>query len=294
MSLTRRPPTATYGSDAREAGRSDHRLAEIIDTLWQTDELRLTRPDPRDEARNAVYYLSDLAVEAVPRVLADLAAILGELGVTVPTTARPLAFGTWIGGDRDGNPYVTPGVTRDVLLIQHENGIRAVEDVVQELIGELSASRRLRPVSLDLAVSLAKDLDTLGSHVPERFRRVNTEEVYRLKLRCVLAKLANTRARLAADTPHRAGHDYHGASELVADLELMRTSLLRNAGVLPATGRPAGCHPHRLRLWPASGHNGHSRTRRRSPRRARRAVHPRRRGRLCGSDSRLAHRASRA
>jgi phosphoenolpyruvate carboxylase len=230
---------ATYGSDAREAVRSEHRLAELIDSLWQTDELRLTRPDPRDEARNAVYYLTDLAAESAPRVLADLATILGELGVEVPTTARPLTFGTWIGGDRDGNPYVTPVVTRDVLLIQHEHGIRTAEDVVQELIGELSASRRLRPVSLDLAVSLAKDLDTLGADVPERFRRVNTEEVYRLKLRCILAKLANTRARLAADTPHRPGHDYHGASELVTDLELMRSSLLRNAGMLPATGRMA-------------------------------------------------------
>jgi phosphoenolpyruvate carboxylase len=228
-----------YGPDARETARSEHRLAELLDSLWQTDELRLTRPDPRDEARNAVYYLTDLAAESAPRVLADLATILAELGVTVPTTARPLTFGTWIGGDRDGNPYVTAAVTRDVLLIQHEHGIRTVEDAVQELIGELSASRRLRPVSLDLAVSLAKDLDTLGPDVPERFRRVNTEEVYRLKLRCVLAKLANTRTRLAADTPHRSGHDYHGASELLAELELMRSSLLRNAGALPATGRLA-------------------------------------------------------
>ncbi len=229
----------TYGRDAREAARSEHRLAELIDSLWQTDELRLTRPDPRDEARNAVYYLADLAAESAPRVLADLATILGELGVAVPTTARPLSFGTWIGGDRDGNPFVTPVVTRDVLLIQHEHGIRAAEDVVHELIGELAASRRLRPVSLDLAVSLAKDLDTLGADVPERFRRVNTEEVYRLKLRCILAKLSNTRARLAADTPHRVGHDYHGGTELVAELELLRSSLLRNAGELPATGRLA-------------------------------------------------------
>ena len=231
--------TAVYGPDTRESARSEHRLAELIDTLWQTDELRLTRPDPRDEARNAVYYLSDLAAEAAPRVLADLAAVMGELGVAMPATAQPLSFGTWIGGDRDGNPFVTAAVTRDVLLIQHEHGIRTAEDVVQDLIGELSASRRLRPVSLDLAVSLAKDLDNLGADVPERFRRVNTEEVYRLKLRCILAKLANTRARLAADTPHKPGHDYHGATELVADLELMRASLVRNAGVLPATGRLA-------------------------------------------------------
>ena len=230
---------AVDGVDMRERARSEQRLAELIDTLWQTDELRLTRPDPRDEARNAVYYLTELATEAAPRVLADLATVLGELGVTVPVTATPLSFGTWIGGDRDGNPYVTPAVTRDVLLIQHEHGIRTAEEQVRGLIEELSLSRRLRPVSLDLAVSLAHDLDTLGLDVPERFRRVNAEEVYRLKLRCILAKLANTRSRLAADAPHRPGLDYHGGAELVADLELMRVSLQRNGGALPAAGRLA-------------------------------------------------------
>ncbi len=230
---------ATDGPDARERARSEHRLAELVDTMWQTDELRLTRPDPRDEARNAVYYLTDLATDSAPRVLADLATVLGELGVDVPFTATPLSFGTWIGGDRDGNPYVTPVVTRDVLLIQHEHGIRTAEETVRGLIDELSLSRRVRPVSLDLAVSLARDLDTLGADVPERFRRVNAEEVYRLKLRCVLAKLANTRSRLAADASHRPGHDYHGGGELVADLDLMRTSLLRNGGGLSAGGRIA-------------------------------------------------------
>jgi phosphoenolpyruvate carboxylase len=228
---------ALYGEDAAASGRADRRLAELIDVLWQTDELRLTRPDPRDEARNAVYYLRDLAADAAPKVLTDLAATLRGLGAELPPDARPVTFGTWIGGDRDGNPYVTPAVTRDVLLIQYEHGIRAVESVFEDLISELSVSRRLRPVSLDLAASLAADLDALGPAVPERFRRVNAEEPYRLKARCVLTKLANTRARLASGAPHRPGHDYRGTGEVVADIELMRSSLLRNGGDLSATGR---------------------------------------------------------
>ena len=159
-----------------------------------------------------MYYLTELATESAPRVLADLATVLGELGVDVPVAATPLQFGTWIGGDRDGNPFVTPAVTRDVLLIQHEHGIRTAEEIVRGLIDELSLSRRVRPVSLDLAVSLAHDLDALGADVPERFRRVNAEEVYRLKLRCILAKLANTRTRLAG---YGRTHVL-GASELAA------------------------------------------------------------------------------
>jgi phosphoenolpyruvate carboxylase len=229
---------AVYGPDPRERERSDQRLAELVDLLWQTDELRLTRPDPRDEARNAVYYLTELATGAVPRVLADLATVLGELGVPVSPTATPLQFGTWIGGDRDGNPFVTPEVTRDVLLIQHEHGIRTAEQIVGGLVQELSASRRLRPVSTDLAVSVVTDLDTLSlDEVPARFRKVNAEEFYRLKLRCIQAKLANTRTRLAAGTPHRPGHDYHGVDELVRELEIMRASLVRHGGELPAAGK---------------------------------------------------------
>jgi phosphoenolpyruvate carboxylase len=225
---------ALYGS----APPADRRLAELIDLLWQTDELRLDRPDPTDEARNAVYYLADLYADAAPRVLTDLADTLRGLGVDTPPAGRPLTFGTWIGGDRDGNPYVTPDVTRDVLLIQHEHGIRAVEALLMDLISEISVSRRLRGVSIDLSASLAADLDRLPE-LADRFRRVNAEEPYRLKVRCILLKLRHTRTRLANDTPHVPGRDYLGTGELIADLELMRASLSRNAGQLTATGKLA-------------------------------------------------------
>src|SRR6266511_1705994 len=207
---------ALYG--ATGPGPTNRRLAELIDLLWQTDELRLDRPDPTDEARNAVYYLTDLYADAAPQVLSDLADALRGLGVDTPPAARPLTFGTWIGGDRDGNPYVTPAVTRDVL------------------ISEVSVSRRMRGVSLDLSASLAADLDRLPE-LARRFRRVNAEEPYRLKARCIKLKLANTRARLAQGTAHVPGRDYHGSAELIADLDLIRASLARNAGQLTATGR---------------------------------------------------------
>jgi phosphoenolpyruvate carboxylase len=225
---------ALYGA----AVPGDRRIAELIDLLWQTDELRLDRPDPTDEARNAVYYLADLYADAAPQVLTDLADTLRGLGVETPPTSRPLTFGTWIGGDRDGNPYVTPAVTRDVLLIQHEHGIRAAEAVLDGLTNEISVSRRLRGVSLDLSASLAADLEKLPE-LAARFRRVNAEEPYRLKIRCIKVKLAHTRARLAHGGPHVPGRDYRGSAELIADLELMRASLARNAGQLTATGRLA-------------------------------------------------------
>ncbi|WP_420115697.1 phosphoenolpyruvate carboxylase [Micromonospora sp.] len=225
-----------YG--ASDEAPANRRLAELLDLMWQTDELRLDRPDPTDEARNAIYYLRDLYAEAAPQVLDDLADTLRTLGVETSPTSRPLTFGTWIGGDRDGNPVVTPVVTREVLRIQHEHGITATEAAMEHLVNEVSVSRRLRAVSLDLSASLAADLDALPEVAP-RFRRVNAEEPYRLKARCVKAKLANTRERLRAGTPHVPGRDYQGSGELIADLELLRASLARNSGQLTAVGRLA-------------------------------------------------------
>jgi phosphoenolpyruvate carboxylase len=219
-----------------DRSRTERRLAEVLDLLWQTDELRLQRPEPADEARNAVYYLVDLAVESAPQVLDDLAELLRGLGVYLPPAGRPLTFGSWIGGDRDGNPYVTPAVTREVLLIAHEHGIRTAETILDQVSDALSVSKRLRGVSLDLAASLAADLDALPE-LSDRYRRVNAEEPYRLKARCIRLKLANTRTRLASGAAHVPGRDYLGTAGLLADLELMRASLARNGGALAATGR---------------------------------------------------------
>src|SRR5262249_4781589 len=101
--------------------------------------------------------------------------------------------------------YVTPRVTRDVLVMQHEYGIRGVEAVLEALLTELSVSRRLRPASIDLAASVATDLDILGAAVAQRLRRVNAEEPYRLKVRCMQARLGHARARVAGGTGPRPG-----------------------------------------------------------------------------------------
>ncbi|MBT8225361.1 MAG: phosphoenolpyruvate carboxylase [Dactylosporangium sp.] len=222
----------------RDRARTDRRLAELIDLLWQTDELRRRRPEPADEARNAGYYLADLATDSAGQVLDGLAETLRELDVTLPETARPLVFGSWIGGDRDGNPHVTSAVTRDVLRLQHEAGVDAASTILARLLTELSVSLRIHEVSPALAASLAADLESLPG-LPSRFRRLNAEEPYRLKLRCVQVKLDSTRARLDSGTPHVPGQDYASTGELLAELELIRASLADNGGELPAEGQVA-------------------------------------------------------
>ena len=218
--------------------RTDRLLAEIIDLLWLTDELRRERPEPIDEARNLVYHLEDAARSTVPVVLTDLAAMFARFGVDLPVTSAPLRFGTWTGGDRDGNPNVTAEVTMQVLTLQHEQGIRVAERFLEALVEELSVSSRVAGASAELLESLARDLDRLPE-VDPRYRRINVEEPYRLKISCIRAKLARTRARLAAGASgrHDPGTDYLGAAGLVEDLEVLRRSLIEHHGELVASGR---------------------------------------------------------
>ncbi len=218
--------------------RTNRRLAEVIDLLWLTDELRLERPEPADEARNAVYYLNDLYDDAAPEVLTELSETFAALGAPIAPTARPLTFGTWIGGDRDGNPYVSAAVTMQVLVLQHEHGIRDTERALDALVNEVSVSSRVAAVSEQLHDSVAEDLANLPE-IEARFLRINAEEPYRLKIRCIKMKLANTRERLAKGTPHLPGRDYLGSAELIADLEVMRRSLATHRGHLIAEGRLA-------------------------------------------------------
>ncbi|MBA0049387.1 phosphoenolpyruvate carboxylase [Streptomyces sp. AJS327] len=223
-------------TDSGERHRTDLRLAENVDLVWQTDELRVARPEPADESRNAIYYLDELHAGAVGDVLEDLATELERVGTPLPPETRPLTFGTWIGGDRDGNPYVTPEVTWDVLLLQHEHGIDDALRLIDELRGALSNSIRNAGATPRLLESLETDLERLPEISP-RYKRLNAEEPYRLKATCVRQKLLNTRERLADGLQHTPGRDYLGSGELLADLVLIQESLREHRGGLVAGGR---------------------------------------------------------
>ncbi len=215
--------------------RVERRLAELVDVLWQTDELRVVRPEPKDEARTAVYYLESLTAQVVPDLLEELDRTLGSVGVSLPADARPLRFGSWAGGDRDGNPFVTPGVTLDVLGLMHDHGLRALGEAVEELLAEMSSSTRVVEVTDELLVSLGRDAEALPiTHAT--IRRLNAEEPYRCKLTYVRVRLQRTRDRLTQGTPHEPGRDYLGLSELIDDLTLVRESMRASGDLLTADG----------------------------------------------------------
>lgn len=221
--------------DSPQSVTQDERLAETVDLLWQTDELRLDRPEPLDEAINALYYLDDLSANTVPEVLNDFARELKRLKIELPVTARPLTFGTWIGGDRDGNPNITPAITEDAVMLQVGHAIRTTLEAMNRLRQMLSVSTRIAGATPELSASVENDL----KNIPEfegRFLRLNVQEPYRLKATAIAHRLAFTRERHAARGPHVPGRDYRDTSELLADLILMRDSLFAHRGELLATG----------------------------------------------------------
>ena len=218
-----------------EAGRADRRLAEVIDAFWQTDELRQGKLEPGDEAVAVLYHLDELYRHVVPDLLEDLDRELSRLGVELADDARPLRFGTWVGGDRDGNPKVTGQVTLEVLQIQHEHAIAALVSMVDELFGVLSSSTRVVDISPAMSVSLEQDR-LLLPEVYDRHSRFAAEEPYRLKCAYIRQRLINTGRRVSDARAPEAGRDYRGRAEMLDDLRIMETSLRQNRGELLADG----------------------------------------------------------
>ena len=214
----------------------DRRTAELIDQIWQTDELRLEKPRPVDEARSALYYLVDLAADVMPDLSEGIAVQLERLGADPASV--PLKFGSWVGGDRDGNPEVDPATTLETLALQHDRGLTHLVKLIEELSDELSVSNRLAPISLDLEESLVAD----RRHLPDvwqREMRRTSGEPYRLKCSFIHGRLINTRARIKEATSHRPGLDYSHPDELLAELDLIADSLNQARGQLIAQGAVA-------------------------------------------------------
>jgi len=224
----------------------DRHLEGEVELLWLTEEIRRDRPSVMDEVSNALWYLEDRLLEAASRVRERLVEAFEDefgrgLGVA-PVT--PLTLGSWVGGDRDGNPFVTAEIT----LAAARRARRAVLDhyakALADLAARLSVSERLAPVSPELRASLERDRDDLPA-VWEQNRRRNADEPLRLKVSFM-------RARVGADPP-----GYGTPQELERDLTLLADALdtvgaahARRALVEPllAQVRAHGFHGFRLDL----------------------------------------------
>ncbi len=191
----------------REHAEAVANLRAEITSLWLTDPARTTRPAVTDEVRTTLYFVDEIFWEALPRLYAELDAALARHypGLTAP--ARWLSLASWVGGDRDGNPYVTAAVTAETLRLHRGLAVEKHRRALQDLSRRLSVSGRRVP----LPPPLRQWLDSrrpLPAHAAYLETRYATEP-YRLIFSLLAADLesaskADMTARLLESTPHTA------------------------------------------------------------------------------------------
>ncbi len=216
--------------------------AEIV-LLWQSDETRTRRPTVMDEVRNnGLYFFENTLYDLVPRMFERLRdAVQGSYprqGIHIPTI---LQYGSWIGGDRDGNPNVTVDVTRATLVAQKESILERYCWDVDELYNVLSPSVSFVKFSPELLESVQRDLAAMPEAERQLLEERFHQEPYRLKLLAVFRRLRATRVQNRQPWDSRDEHprSYHSADEFLQDLRLVEGSLRTNKGSRLADGRLA-------------------------------------------------------
>jgi len=229
------PPVSQREKSAIEQG-----LNSVVESLWLTDHVIYFKPSVMDEVRYGVYHFDHVVIDAVLDVHETLVGactmLEQKLGVVPQHRRRFITFGSWIGGDRDGNPYVTSDVTKQTLAYQRTVIINRYIRELEKLFSDLSQSKNWVVVPETFQHSLAQDAEALPQ-IADRYSQRYQLEPFRLKLFFIQAKLKNT-IENAAQRKHvskagevsPAAHDvqsatYSDAADLRDDLVLLRDSL---------------------------------------------------------------------
>ncbi len=221
------------------------RLEANIQILWETEEIRHKRLSVEAEVKNGLYYFRNAIFTAVPEVYRNMErAILrnyadqgGNRAIRVPSFLR---FGSWIGGDRDGNPFVTPQVTRNALRLQHREILSEYLRRVRDLMNVLTQSDTIAdtPASGELFLPQEKLIARAAFRDdPDRFQH----EPYRRKLAIMAFRLEqnleHVEQRLQGFETLRLGHAYASENDFRADLYRLRDALRAHGDGNLTTGR---------------------------------------------------------
>jgi phosphoenolpyruvate carboxylase len=225
---------------AEEKAELHRSVVEELVALWQSDEVRPAKPGVLAEVRNQLFYFEESLVSAVPRFYRRLDQALEAVWPGSGFSAPPfLRFGSWIGGDRDGNPFVTPQATLDSIRELRRAALKLHLDNLDLLNQRLSPSGRQVPVHPRLRASLkaeAKLFPTLAQRLAANF----PYEPYRQKCHYIHQRLKNTLAFTESwglpEAKPAPGPSYRHRQELVADLDLMDLSLRSHGASALADG----------------------------------------------------------
>jgi phosphoenolpyruvate carboxylase len=214
----------TGAADREEARRG---LREQVDLLWRTSQLRVKAMDPIDEVRTVMTAFDETLFRVVPAVYRELDRAVAGTGVSNPVPAF-LRFGSWVGADRDGNPFVTAQVTRETATIQADHILRALENATVRIGRALTLHAATTPPSPELRRALAA---AHAAH-PELLAEIEArspQEPYRSYLLYAAQRLAATRVR-------HADLAYPGPKAFLTDLRVVRESLAGSGAFKQAFG----------------------------------------------------------
>jgi phosphoenolpyruvate carboxylase len=214
----------------KEQRRLEEDLAEEITILWQTDELRVRRPEVVQEIERTLLFFENPLISATLEAYREFEDELArQFPEDTPRLGRVLEFGSWVGGDQDGNPFVGPEMItaaldlhREVILGRHLASVLWMAD-------HMSQSARMIPVTEGLRRSVERD-EELMPELVGRQQGVDPNEIYRRKLLFVAERL-----RLALERPDSPSA-YSGAGAFLEDLLGIRDSLVQNGGIRVAEG----------------------------------------------------------
>jgi phosphoenolpyruvate carboxylase len=211
---------------AEEAEDCENNIRAEVTSLWQTDEVRMAKPTVDDEIRMGLRYFRLSLFDALHKVYAEIAESFRDVyGLDLDANTLPslVRFGSWIGGDRDGNPLVKPDCIRDALEMARTLILREYLYAVETLSDHLSSSRRQTGVSEEL-LSRLKHYERATPGVHLAWGPHNTKESYRRFLSYMFHKLQQTRDAMGSSAA------YGNAEEFENDLMLVQSSLLSNRG----------------------------------------------------------------
>ncbi len=183
-------------------------LFNEVTTLWHTDELRHRKPEVLDEVKNGLYYFNEVLFDTLPDIIWELEMQLqGQIAEKDWQVPNFIRFGSWIGGDRDGNPNVTPEITWTTLEMQQELILKKYEASLIDLMKRFSQSTERKYIDQKLIDKVEKYEAT---YLEEQERWRNQSEIYRRKFAVILKRLRER---------GKSSSGYQYAEELAADLK---------------------------------------------------------------------------
>ncbi|MGI8328702.1 phosphoenolpyruvate carboxylase [Actinomadura scrupuli] len=223
---------ARLGASERDDIR--RRMYEEIDLLWRTAHRRQTQMDPLDEVRTAMAAFDETIFRVVPEIYRVLDGALsddtdpGGAGRRPPKARAYLRFGSWIGGDRDGNPYVTAKITREAIMIQADHVLRALENACTRIGRRLTVAQATTAPSAALNGVLAAARASRPDRIAEIVKR-SPEEPHRQVLLFAAERIRATRER-------HADLAYASPDDLLAELHVVQDSLVAAGATRQAYG----------------------------------------------------------